>query len=132
MCRPKLAVRREPIVELGERLGADPVQPPLRVGAGLDQAGVFEHSEVLRDGGLADAQSVDEVAHRSFAVAEEVENLLPSRFSEGFEGGELGHAASMTTRLYARQEMEAPRSARSIASAMRSSTGSSPGGVSRR
>ena len=117
VCRPELPIRGEPVVQFRERLGADAVEPPLGVGTRLDQTGVFKHAEVLRDRRLADAEALDEIANRPFAVAEQVEDLQPARLCEGFECGELGHKASMTTQLYARQEIEALRSACSTARA---------------
>jgi hypothetical protein len=104
--RPKLAIRGQPLVQLHERLGADAVEAPLGIGACLDEPGVFENAEVLGDRGLTYAEAVDEVTNRLFAVAEEVEDLQPTRLGEDFKCGELGHALSMTIRLYARQEIE--------------------------
>lgn len=52
----------QPVVEIGERLGADPVQMALGVDARLHQARLTRHPQVLEDRGLAQLQPVDEVA----------------------------------------------------------------------
>ena len=45
--RPEAPERREPGVDLHERLGPDPVDAPLRVDARLDEAGLAQHAQVL-------------------------------------------------------------------------------------
>jgi hypothetical protein len=69
---PQAAVRREPIIELGQWLGADAVEAALRVGTRLDQASVLQHPQVLGDGGLTEAQPIYELAHGSLAVPEDL------------------------------------------------------------
>jgi hypothetical protein len=95
--RPELAVRGEPVVQLRERFRANAVKAPLRFGARFDESGLLEDAEVLGDRRLTDAEAVDEVTDRPFAVAEQIQDLQPARFAKGFECGELGHGPSMTT-----------------------------------
>jgi hypothetical protein len=70
MRRPELAVRGQPLVEICEWLGPDPVQAALRVHARLDQPRISEDPQVLRDGRLAEAETLDELTDWSLAVAE--------------------------------------------------------------
>src|SRR5690606_17350738 len=53
---PHRPVRREPRVDLGERLGTQPVQPALRVAPDLDQPHLAEHPQVFRHGRLGERQ----------------------------------------------------------------------------
>jgi hypothetical protein len=76
--RPEPAVGLEPLVELGQRLGADAIQAALRLRARFDKARVLENAEMLGNGGLADAEAVDELADRAFAVAEQIEDREPA------------------------------------------------------
>ncbi len=89
--RPELAVGREPLVELRERFRPDAIQAALRVRARLDEPRVLEDAEMLGHGRLADAEPVDELAHRPFAVAEHVENLEPPRLGKHLECSESSH-----------------------------------------
>jgi hypothetical protein len=63
--RPKLPVRRQPLVDLGQALGSKLVPAPLRVRAHPHQPGVTQHAQVLRDAGLAEAEGVDQLAYRA-------------------------------------------------------------------
>jgi hypothetical protein len=83
--RPQSAVGREPLVELGEWLGSDPVQAALRIGPGLDQSCVLEDLQVLGHGRLTEAEVRHELSHGSFAVAEQVEDGLPVGLAEDLE-----------------------------------------------
>ena len=79
---PKLAICREPLVELYEWLGPDAVQAALRVCAHVDEACLPEDSEMLGNGRLADAEAVDELADSSLAVTEEIEDREPAGLGE--------------------------------------------------
>jgi hypothetical protein len=103
VCRPELAVRREPVVELFERFRPDAIQAALRVRAHLDEPRIFEDAEMLRDGWLADAEAIDEVADRPFAVAEQVEDRQTARLGQDLECSESGDAKSIPIQLYACQ-----------------------------
>jgi hypothetical protein len=90
--RPELAVRSKPVVELGERFRPDAIEAALRVRAHLDESRLFEHAEMLGDGRLADAETVDELADRPFAVTEQIEDRQTARLGQDLECGEGGDA----------------------------------------
>ncbi len=89
--RPELAVGREPIVELCERFQPDAVQAALRVCAHIDEPRLLEDTEMLGHGRLADAEAVDELADRPFAVAEQIEDRQPARLRKDLECSESSH-----------------------------------------
>jgi hypothetical protein len=60
---------------------------------------------MLGHGGLAEADAVDELADRPFAVAEQIEDLQPPRLGQDLENGRL-HDASIASWLYACQEIQ--------------------------
>jgi hypothetical protein len=93
-------VGRQPLVDLAERLGPDPVQAPLRVGAHLDQARLAQHPQVLGNAGLADAQRGHQVADGLLPLAQQVQDPPPMRLGQYLE-----HAANITTSLYNCQVM---------------------------
>ena len=80
--RPQLAEGLQPAVELAERDGAQPVEPAVRVGAHLDEAGVAQHLEVLGHRRLREAQLVDELAHRALAGSQQFEDAASVRLGE--------------------------------------------------
>ena len=82
---PQSPVGGEPRVDLGERLGPEPVEPALGVGAHVDEAGLAQDPEVLRHGGLAQAEPVNQFADRALAVAQQVENRATGGFGEDGE-----------------------------------------------
>jgi hypothetical protein len=84
---PEFPVAGEPLVEIGERLGADPIEAPLRIDSGFDEPGVLQYAQVLRHGRLADAEVVDEGADGLFAVPEELEDRNAPRLCEYLECG---------------------------------------------
>jgi hypothetical protein len=89
---PQRSIGGEPVVDLAERVGAHAVEAVLRGDTGFDEAGVAEHAQVFGDGGLADAEGVDEVADGALPVgAEEVEDAPAIGFGED---GERGHRVS--------------------------------------
>jgi hypothetical protein len=89
--RPQLAVGGEPLVELSEWLRPDAVQAALRIGARLDEPRLLEDAEMLRDGGLAEADAVDELADGPFTVAEQIEDLKPARLSQDLQRRQSVH-----------------------------------------
>jgi hypothetical protein len=93
--RPELPVGGEPVVELCERLRPDAIQAALRVRARLDEAGVLEHAQMFGHGRLADAEAVDKIADRPFAVAEEIEDRESPRLSQNLERSKLRHASTI-------------------------------------
>ncbi len=82
---PEPAVGREPTVELPQRFGPEPVEPPLGIGADLHQPRLAQGAQMLGHGGLAEAQRVDQIVDRPLLAAEEVEDRAPIRFSQHVE-----------------------------------------------
>ena len=80
--RPQLAEGLQPAVELAERDGAQPVEPAVRVGAHLDEAGVAQHLEVLGHRRPADRQSVGQLADRARAGGQSFEDRPPGAVGE--------------------------------------------------
>jgi hypothetical protein len=108
--RPEPAIGGQPLVELFEGLGPDPVEPSLRIGARLDEPGVSEDAKVLRDGRLTDAEPVDQLADRPFTVAKQIENLQPAGFAKDLEGSTGSHCPdSISIGLYACQGIKSVR-----------------------
>src|SRR5438045_7998349 len=89
--RPELTIRSQPFVELHKRLGPDPVQPPLPLRPRLDEPGLLEHAQVLRDGRLAEAKPIHEVADRPLPIPEQIEDRQPARLRQDLECGEFPH-----------------------------------------
>ena len=102
--RPELTIRSQPFVELHKRLGPDPVQPPLPLRPRLDEPGLLEHAQVLRDGRLAEAKPIHEVADRTLAVAEQFEDRQPPWLGQDLERGKC-HSAKIACELYFCQGM---------------------------
>src|SRR3984957_12050000 len=97
---PEPAVRRQPGIARRERFGSDAVPPPWRVGSNLDNPGLLQRPQVLRDGRLAQVEMLDQLAHRPLPVPEQVEDGLPAGVTESLKGGERRHDHSMQYRLY--------------------------------
>ena len=87
---PQTSIGGDPYVDLAERFRPEPIQAPLSIDADVDEARVAQHAEVLRDGGLADRQPLDKLAHRPLTVAQQVEDAATVRFGEELEGGDHG------------------------------------------
>jgi hypothetical protein len=82
---PEPAVRREPGVELGQRLRPQRVEAPPAVGPDFHEPRLAEDAEVLRRPRLGQAELVDELADRPGTVAHEVQDAPPVRLGEGVE-----------------------------------------------
>jgi hypothetical protein len=90
---PELATRREPLIELFERLGSYAIEA-LRVRARLDQAGVLEDAKVLGHSGLTEADAVDELADGALAFAKQVEDLKSAGSASTWSAARLRTSAS--------------------------------------
>lgn len=55
--------------------------------AALDEAGVFQHSQVPRDRRGADSKRPRQLAHRRFPLRKAFEDSAPDRVGQGREGG---------------------------------------------
>ena len=84
---PQLAVRGQPVVELGQGLGPDAVEPSLAVNTRLNHACFLEDTQMFGNGRLSQRQPIDEIPHWSLAVPEQVENRLPGRLTQDLEDG---------------------------------------------
>lgn len=102
--RPQPPVRSQPSVDLSQRLGANAVEAPLCIDAGLHETDVAQHTQVLRHGRLAQAQFTDEVSDGALPVPEQIEDRTATRLSKGSKA----HAGSMPGWLYAWQGMYLP------------------------
>src|SRR4051794_5876772 len=65
----------EEALQVREPIRPDAVEPPLRLAALLDEAGVAEHLEVLRDRGLADLEARRDLACAQLAAGQKPEDL---------------------------------------------------------
>jgi hypothetical protein len=83
---PQRAVGRQPVVDFAQWVEPQPVYATLGIHAGLDEAGLTQHAQVLRDGRLAHRQQLDELSHGSCAAAEEVEDAASVGLGEDLEG----------------------------------------------
>jgi hypothetical protein len=93
-------VRSQPLIDLPERLGPEPVPAPLAVGSHLDQARLAQDPQVLGHPRLAEAQFRGQVADRPLAAAEQIEDAPPVRFDQN-----LKHAANIAREKYNCQEI---------------------------
>ena len=98
--RPLGPIRLEPCVEFHQRLGAESVQPALRVPTHLDQTGVAEHLEVAGHAWLVHTDLVDELTDRVLAAADDVEYPLPCRLGDGLENRDVCWHGRNYTGLY--------------------------------
>ena len=92
---PRGPVRGQPVIDLTERLGPQPVQAPLGVGSHLDQARLAQHAQVLRYAGLGDPQSRGQAADRLLPFAQQIEDAPPVTVRQ-----HLKHAANIIYRVY--------------------------------
>src|SRR5829696_7860407 len=93
---PVPAIRGQPCVHLGERGGAQGVQPTSTVSADGDEPGGAEDPQVPGDTRLRDAQVTDELPHGPLTITQEIEYLPAQGVGER---GERGHGESITGQL---------------------------------
>jgi hypothetical protein len=91
MGRPQPAIGLEPVIELGQRLWPDAVEPTLRVGTYLDQASPLQHPEVLGHRGLAEAKPVYQLPHGQLSITKNAQDCLPVRLAENLKCRQRGH-----------------------------------------
>jgi hypothetical protein len=84
MC-PQAAVRLEPAVERLERTALEAIHPMLGGDSARHEAGRPQHLQVLGDGGLADCQSVHELADGALRTTELVQDAPPRRLRDDRE-----------------------------------------------
>src|SRR5579883_1863428 len=83
---PEPPVCVEPIGRLFQRRGFEPAGPPLRFAAAADQAGLFEHFQMLRHGWQAHRERGGEVEDRRFAGRKTSQDRPPGRIGQSLEG----------------------------------------------
>jgi hypothetical protein len=93
MLGPERAITRQPLVEISKRLRPDAIEPTLSVDPRRDEPRVLENAEVLRNGGLAEAEIADELANWPLTVAQQLENRHTPWFSQDLQRSELCHLA---------------------------------------
>ena len=72
--RPEAPERREPGVDLHERLGPDPIDAPLGFDARLHEAGLAQHAQVLGHRGLRHPQPALDFADGSLRRRQQAED----------------------------------------------------------
>src|SRR4051794_35818359 len=104
-CFPHPSVRRQPVVELGERLDTQPVPAPGTVDAHGDHPGVAQHTEVFGGRRLGECERFSELAGQALTASEFVEDRPSDRLSQGIERRQ--HSLSMPAEAYAAQGIKA-------------------------
>src|SRR5262245_47358845 len=84
---PELAVMFEPVGGAFKRRGVQTTGTPLCFAALADEAGAFEHAQVLGDRRKAHGEGLGELRDREFARSEAREDGAASRIGESSEGG---------------------------------------------
>jgi hypothetical protein len=90
---PHPPVRGEPVVQLGQGLGAEAVPPAGPVDSDGDEPCLAEDPEVLRGLGLGQPQGIGELADELLTGAETVEDRAPDRLGQDLERS--GHLTNM-------------------------------------
>jgi hypothetical protein len=83
--RPMAPIRLEPLVDLAERAGLEPVQALLPVRARDDHPGLPQDAEMLGDSRLADAEVRHQLANGGFPIPQNVEDLAAMWLCENGE-----------------------------------------------
>src|SRR6266536_2643654 len=99
MAWPVAAVATDPLVDLGEPVGAQRVDPALRLGAHLDQPDFSQYPQMSGHRWLGQAwQRRDELAGGPLAVSQHVQQRSPAGLGHRFEHvHDLNIAASLYT-----------------------------------
>jgi len=79
----RAAVTLQPGVELVERFRAQAVDPLLRHRMDLDEPGIAQNTQMLRDLGLPEPEPHSDLPDRQGPAAKELDDLEPVRFREG-------------------------------------------------
>jgi hypothetical protein len=83
--RPQATERREPFVDLHQRLGPDAIDAPLRIHARLHEPGLAQHAQVLRHRRLRQSQRVLDVADRALRRDEQPQDRAAARLGDDGE-----------------------------------------------
>ncbi len=82
---PVRSIRFKPCIQLGERLGSQPVNPPLSVDPRFDKSCVAQNPEMPRDTRLVHAGQLDKLTHRPVFVSHEIEDAPTRGFRDHLE-----------------------------------------------
>ncbi len=103
---PLGAIGLQPRVQFHERLGPEPVQPPLRIAADLHQTGVAQHPQMPGDTRLMHPDALDQLIDRALAVANGIEDAPPGRFGNRVQNIESrGHRPNIRPNVYVCKRM---------------------------
>jgi hypothetical protein len=91
----------EPLVDIPQRFGPEPIDAPLGLDARFHEAGLSQDAEVLGHRCLGHPELAFELAHRLFRRREEAEDGPPIRLCD--DGERRFHIAYIPGREYARQ-----------------------------
>jgi hypothetical protein len=80
---PEPLVGGDPFGDFVEPLGLQGVEALASNNGVGDNAGIFENSEVLRDGRTADVEGVGDVVHRPLAIREQLDDASARRIGDG-------------------------------------------------
>lgn len=81
---PRVAVRGQPVVQIAQWLGAQSIDPALRLRHYLDEPRRTQGAQVFRHARLAGTERRDQVTDIVFAGTQQVEQPATARFGEGF------------------------------------------------
>ena len=70
---------RQPALCLAQGLRLEAVDPPLGLAPGVDDAGLPQHAQVLRDRGAAGWEVARQVADRALFLSEQFDDPAPGR-----------------------------------------------------
>ena len=87
MRRPELAKLRQPVVHFLEGFRPDPVEATLGVHRGLDEPGVAEHAEMLRDGRLRHPQLTLDLSDGLMGRSQKAQDRAAVRLGNDLEDG---------------------------------------------
>ena len=93
---PELAIALEPVVQLAQRLRAQLVEPLLRARLHVDEPGLLQHAQVLRDLRLVELQALADVVHRARPGAQQLDDAEAVGLGE--RGERFDHRSNMPMR----------------------------------
>lgn len=101
---PERSVTREPVIDLGQRLGPQAVHPSLRVLAHIDQPSLTEHPQVPRDSWASDGQQTSQLAGAGLSFAQSLQNPPSAGIGERMQ--QSIHTPNVPNRVCNRQVTE--------------------------
>src|SRR5687767_14261351 len=83
--QPEAAIRRDPGLDLGQRLRPQRIPASLRVLPNLDEPCLAQHPQMLGNRRLAGAEDLDQIAHGALPLAQQIEDRSSCEFRQGLE-----------------------------------------------